>query len=85
MIYTIKIKPTALKELDRVPFHISERAINAINILQLNPRPSGCKKLARETNLWRLRVGDYRIIYEINDFQKLIKVRRILHRKEVYR
>jgi mRNA interferase RelE/StbE len=85
LIYTIKIKPTALEELDRVPSHILKRATEAINNLSLDPRPRGCKKLAGETNLWRVRVSEYRIVYEIDDFQKLIRVRRVLHRKEAYR
>jgi mRNA interferase RelE/StbE len=85
LIYAIKIKPTALEELDRVPSHILKRATGAINNLALDPRPRGCKKLAGEINLWRVRVSEYRIVYEIDDFQKLIRVRRVLHWKEAYR
>ncbi len=85
MIYTVKIKSTALKELDRLPANIIERVTDAVNTLSLEQRPRGCIKLVGETNLWRIRIGEYRIIYEIDDFQKLIRVRRILHRKEAYK
>jgi len=83
--YVIKIKSTALKELDRVPSYISERATDVINHFSIDQRPRGCKKLTGENNLWRVKVGEYRVIYEIDDFQKLIRIRRFLHRKEAYR
>ena len=58
----------------------------AIDGLAFNPRPDGCKKLSdSDENIWRIRVGDYRILYIIQDEIKIIDIRRIAHRKDVYR
>jgi len=58
---------------------------HAIDALEENPRPSGCKKLKDATeNLWRIRVGDYRIIYVIADEVKIVDVRKVGHRKDIY-
>lgn len=48
------------------------------------PRPSGCKKLKGGDNEWRIRIGDYRVVYEIDDTAKTVDVTRIAHRREVY-
>jgi mRNA interferase RelE/StbE len=61
---------------------LNDRIIAAIQKLAQNPRPSGCRKLAGTGNDWRIRVGDYRVIYEIAD---VIRVDRVRHRREVYR
>jgi mRNA interferase RelE/StbE len=53
--------------------------------LTADPRPAGCKKLQGYKQCWRVRVGDYRIVYTIDDRQKLVDVTRIAHRKEVYK
>ena len=61
------------------------RIISRIKTLAENPRPPGSRKIAGSTTDWRLRVGDYRIIYEIDDAEKAIRVFRIRHRREAYR
>jgi len=57
----------------------------AIDDLEQNARPSGCVKLAGEPDLYRIRVGDYRIIYQVNDLKLTVLVLAIGHRREVYR
>jgi mRNA interferase RelE/StbE len=62
-----------------------KRLINSIKNLENNPRPQGCKKLSGlSEDLWRIRVGDYRIIYSINESIKIIDIRKIGHRKNIY-
>ena len=56
-----------------------------IDQLAENPRPQGCKKLKGDDNLWRVRAGDYRIVFSIHDDLLLVLVIRIAHRREVYR
>ncbi|MEO5958310.1 MAG: type II toxin-antitoxin system RelE/ParE family toxin [Opitutaceae bacterium] len=71
------------------PFPLSSeihvRVITAIKALANNPRPSGGLKLAGANNDWRIRVGDYRVIYEIADAIRVVRVNRVRHRREVYR
>jgi len=84
-MYRIDITKHALKELIALPIKASSQVTKAIDALQENPRPSGCKKLKGETDyLWRIRVGNYRIIYTIEDVIKVVEIRKIGHRKDVY-
>lgn len=57
----------------------------AIRALAINPRPPGCRKLVGSKSDWRIRVGDYRVIYEIADAIRVVRVNRVRHRREVYR
>lgn len=84
-MYQIIIKKSAEKELGRLPAKDVRKISTAIDGLATTPRPPGSKKLEgqRET-LWRIRVGDYRIIYQIEDSIKIVEVRRIGHRKDIY-
>ena len=59
--------------------------IAAIQALARNPRPAGCSKLTGADNDWRIRVGDYRVVYEIADDVRVVRVNRVRHRREVYR
>jgi len=82
--YTVFIEKAAQKALSRIPRPAQDRLIEAIRSLGEEPRPRGTKKLAgREA--WRLRVGSYRIIYEIEDNRLLVLVVQIGHRQSVYR
>ena len=74
----------AQKELAQLPNTAYERAKNAIRKLAENPRPRGCRKLS-ERDGGRIRVGDYRVIYEIDDTQQTVTVLHIGHRRDVYR
>ena len=81
--YKITISRTAQKQLDKLPDNITDRLINAIYALSDNPRPSGCKKLKGRDG-YRIREGNYRIIYEIFDQILLIDVISLGHRQDIY-
>jgi len=84
MTYSVSILRSAEKSLADLPPVIQDRLIAAIRRLVARPRPPGVKKLAgREA--WRIRVGDYRVIYEIADADLTILVVEIGHRREIYR
>lgn len=84
MRYRLAIKPSASRELERLNDQILRRADEAILKLAENPRPHGAKKLSG-VPLYRIRVGTFRIVYEVNDAQHLVTVVTIGHRREVYR
>jgi mRNA interferase RelE/StbE len=85
MRYEIIIKPAAEKSLDKIPHPVRRRIADAMEELRVNPRPAGVLKLVGYDNLWRIRIGDYRVIYEIHDDRLVILVLRVAHRKDVYR
>ena len=84
-MYRIFLERTAEKDLGRLSRDIHERIIAAIQQLARNPRPAGARKLTGAKNYWRIRVGDYRVIYEITDTIRVVRVNRVRHRREVYR
>ena len=84
-MYRIFLERAAEKDLGRLAPGIHDRVIEAIKNLAENPRPSGCRKLSGSKNDWRIRVGDYRVIYEIADAIRVVRVNRIRHRREVYK
>jgi mRNA interferase RelE/StbE len=85
MQFKIIIKPTAEKSLDKLPRSIRRRIVDAMKELRNNPRPSGVVKLAGDRNFWRIRIGSYRVVYEIHDDRLIVLVLRVAHRKDVYR
>ena len=82
--YRVVLASSAARELKRLSCQLNERIVPRIEKLASNPRPPGCKKLKGGHNEWRIRVGDYRVIYTINDAALLVEVTRIRHRSEVY-
>lgn len=85
-VYRLVIKPAATKELDAVePKKLRQRLVRAIEELAAVPRPPGCEKLAGGTDLYRIREGDYRAVYVIEDRHRLVRVLKVGHRREVYR
>ncbi|HEY7556281.1 MAG TPA: type II toxin-antitoxin system RelE/ParE family toxin [Candidatus Binatia bacterium] len=84
-MYEVLIERTAERDLKSLPTNIFNRIVSRIKTLSENPRPSGCHKLAGSRNDWRIRIGDYRVVYEIDDPHKRVKIFRIRHRREVYR
>jgi mRNA interferase RelE/StbE len=85
MSYKIAIAKKAFKELAALPAKINVQIVKAVDDLKEEPRPPGCKKLKGESeNIWRIRVGDYRILYFIEDIIRIIEIRRIGHRKDIY-
>jgi mRNA interferase RelE/StbE len=83
--YQILLAKSASRELQRLPTKTQQRILEILENLQVNPRPSGSKKLVGITNLWRVRSGDYRIIYEIADANRIVDVNAIRHRGDAYR
>lgn len=84
-MHKILLERTAEKDLDRLPSAFHSRLISAIRQLANNPRPAGCRKLIGGTNDWRIRVGVYRVLYEIDDRARILRINRGRHRREVYR
>ncbi len=82
-MYEVSIVASAEKDLDRLPVSVSSRISSRILSLKENPRPRGVKKLINRM-LFRIRVGDYRILFEINDSEHMVTVIAIGHRREVY-
>jgi mRNA interferase RelE/StbE len=84
MKYALKIIPKAQKDLDDIKGKDFELIRNKILLLSKTPRPFGCQKLTREEG-YRVRSGDFRILYRIDDPAKEVIIYRIKHRKEAYR
>ena len=84
MTYTVTILRSAQKQLAKLDQQTRRRIASAIYGLADNPRPSGCKKLTGRP-AWRIRIGTYRVIYEIQDNECVVLVVTIAHRREVYR
>jgi len=83
MSYSVSILPRAQKELGQVTSPTFERACDAILALGSNPRPPGCRKLVNREG-WRIRVGDYRVIYGIDDAAHAVLVLHVGHRRDIY-
>jgi len=84
MTYRVVISETADRQLSRLERRIQERIRDRIDALADNPRPPGVKKLKGYRDYWRIRVGDYRIIYTIQDDRLIVTVLRIGNRRDVY-
>lgn len=85
MSYQVVYVAAAGRDIDRLPPHVLPRIREAALHLADDPRPSQSKKMQGSATTWRLRVGDYRVIYEIDDARRLVSVTRVRHRREVYR
>jgi mRNA interferase RelE/StbE len=83
-MYEIELRRKPQHALDRLPKKDFDRIIEDIKLLAETPRPKGVEKI-KSTGLWRIRRGDYRIVYSIHDNEKLITILRIGHRREIYR
>ena len=84
-MHDVLVERTAERDLKSLPTAVFDRILPRIKALADNPRPAGCHKLAGSKNDWRIRIGDYRVVYEIDDFRKQVKIFRVRHRREVYR
>lgn len=83
-VYEVVLKPKAVKDLDNLPDRTFDTVSGKIDALSGEPRPNGCKKLINLDG-YRIRAGDYRVLYSIDDVSKTITVTRVLHRKDAYR
>ena len=84
-MYEVYLERAAENDLKRLPTTTFHRIIPHIKALAENPRPSSCRKLTDSKNDWRMRIGDYRVLYEIDEKAKAVRIMRVRHRREVYR
>jgi len=84
-VHEVYLERRAERELRRLSRDDFARVIVQIKALAENPRPAGCRKIARSRNDWRTRIGDHRIIYEIDDSAKAVRVMQVRHRSKAYR
>ena len=82
--YTVQFVRSARKELERLPDALLQRVFARIESLADTPRPPGCKKLRGARDLWRIRIGDYRVIYHLDDARHVVEIRAIGDRKDIY-
>ena len=84
MKYTVEVTSSARRQFKKLPEAIQEQLIPKILLLETIPRPSGVKKL-QVFDYYRIRIGDYRVVYSINDRAHLVKILDLGHRKDIYR
>jgi len=82
--YRVLIKPSAAKDLDRLPINVAARIATRIESLARIPRPAGVKKLEGEPTRWRIRVSDWRVIFTIDDGRRVVDVIYVRHRSKAY-
>lgn len=85
MRYRVVIPRPVQKQLDSLPTDVRERVVQRIAVLRENPRPPGCVKLRGYANEYRIRIGDYRVRYEVLDQEATVVILHCAHRKDVYR
>ena len=85
MAYSIPLAPAAVRQFRKLPSLIQHRLKPHIDSLSADPRPPGTKKMEGEAHLYRVRVGDYRIVYYIWDDEREVLLVKIAHRREIYR
>jgi len=84
--YRLQIKHSAARELERIDRKPDrQRLVARIQVLSMDPRPPGCEKLSGHADRYRVRQGDYRVVYAANDAERMVLIVKIGHRREVYR
>lgn len=82
--YSVGYESAARKELGKLDKQVARRIARAVSTLGADPLPAGCRRLVGYNGLWRIRVGDYRVVYTIKDAELVVLALRIAHRGEVY-
>ena len=85
LAYAIQFKPLALRQLEKLPRELQKRLAAKVETLRDDPFPPGSKKMAALADTWRIRAGDYRIVYQVHGGILLVLVLTVGHRKDVYR
>ena len=85
MLYAVEFSKRAYRQLAILPRNIQERVSRQIDLLGNNPRPAASERVKGRSDLYRIRVGDYRIVYQVHDNILIVLVVRIGHRREVYK
>ena len=83
--YEITFARSARRELEALEAQLVARLWARIQALRDQPRPPGCRKVQGEESVWRIRIGDYRVLYEINDASRIIDIAAVRHRRDAYR
>lgn len=83
--YQIEWKRSARKELKKLPADTIQKIVDTVELLATNPYPNGCRKLAGAEQAWRIRIGNYRVIYNVLTSILVIEIVRVAHRKDAYR
>ena len=83
--YAVRYDPRALKELTKLDKSVARRIIRAVAALGVDPRPAGARPLVGYAGLWRIRIGDYRVVYAVEDAELIVLALRVAHRSDVYR
>jgi mRNA interferase RelE/StbE len=83
--YRIEVSATAERQLKKIRREDAVRILRSISLLAGEPRPDGCRRMSGYDHLYRIRVGNYRVIYEINEKQIVVVILKIGHRRKVYR
>jgi len=83
--YEVVFARSARKELERLGEPLLSRILKRIETLALTPRPDGCRKLQGASDLWRIRVGDYRVLYAVDDAKQIVDVIAVRNRRDAYR
>lgn len=85
MAYSVQFKPLALRQLEKLPRDVQHRVAAKIDGLRHDPFPTGSKKMVALPDAWRIRVGDYRVVYQVHRSILVVLVLTVGHRREVYR
>lgn len=84
-MHEILVENRARRDLRRLSGEVFKRVVRAMRALAKNPRPKGCRKIVGSQNDWRIRVGEYRVVYEIDDGARVVRVMFVRHRRDAYR
>ncbi len=85
MAFRIEWKKSTRKDLRKLPANAADKIVEAVEHLSQNPFPHGVEKLSGSEHAYRIRLGDYRVVYEVVTESKLVEIQRVRHRKDVYR
>ena len=83
-LYAVEFVRSARREFEQLPAKVVSRVLRAVRSLQETPRPHGSRKLVGEEATYRLRVGQYRVVYEVDDAKRSVLITRVRHRKDAY-
>ncbi|HDH96958.1 MAG TPA: hypothetical protein ENF73_04435 [Proteobacteria bacterium] len=84
-VYEVYLERAAERDLKHLPDEVFDRIVSRIQALAKDPRPPGCRKIVGSGSDWRIRIGSYRVIYEIDDVEKAVRVMRVVHRRDAYK
>lgn len=84
MSYRVEFTSAAARQIRKLPRQARTRIFDSVDALAEDPRPHGARKLVGQQTAWRIRIGDYRVIYDVFDSELLVQIVRAAHRREVY-